>query len=149
MSAALFHALISVAALVGSYLVVHHFVPWTDVLLPIVWLPFVVFTMGLCWFLAANGFFLRDVGQVVGIITTAKLFLSPIFYPITALPEAYRAWLHINPLTFILEQVRAVTIFGTTPDWRGLPAYFAGSATVASLGFAWFQKTRRGFADVI
>jgi lipopolysaccharide transport system permease protein len=100
--------------------------------------------MGLCWFLAATGVYLRDVGQVVGIATTAMLFLSPIFYPITALPEAYRVWLHINPLTFILEQVRAVSIFGSGPDWLGLTFYLVGSVGVAALGFAWFQKTRRG-----
>jgi lipopolysaccharide transport system permease protein len=115
----------------------------------VVWLPFVLLTIGLCWFLAATGVYLRDVGQVVGIVTTAMLFLSPIFYPITALPGAYRPWLYMNPLTFILEQVRAVSIFGIIPDWLGLTFYLVGSVGVAALGFAWFQKTRRGFADVI
>jgi lipopolysaccharide transport system permease protein len=149
MGAALFHAGVSVAVLLVFLAIVQGSVPWTVFLLPVVWLPFVLLTMGLCWFLAATGVYLRDVGQVVGIATTAMLFLSPIFYPITALPEAYRVWLHINPLTFILEQVRAVSIFGSGPDWLGLTFYLVGSVGVAALGFAWFQKTRRGFADVI
>ena len=97
----------------------------------------------------ATNVYLRDIGQVVGIVTTAMLFLSPIFYPITALPEAYRPWMHANPLTFILEQVRATSIFGTTPNWLGLVIYLAASIAIASLGFFWFQKTRKGFADVI
>ena len=149
MGTALFHACVSAAVLLGFLAIVQGSVSWTVVLLPIVWLPFVLLTMGLCWFLAATGVYLRDISQVVGIATTAMLFLSPIFYPITALPEAYRAWLYMNPLTFILEQVRAVSIFGITPDWLGLAFYLIGSIGVAALGFAWFQKTRRGFADVI
>jgi lipopolysaccharide transport system permease protein len=77
------------------------------------------------------------------------LFLSPIFYPIDALPAVYRPWIQINPLTFVLEQVRGVMIFGRPPDWIGLALYGVASAAVAGLGFAWFQKTRRGFADVL
>ena len=149
MGAALFHAGVSIAVLLCFLVIVQGSVAWTVVLLPIVLLPFVLLTMGLCWFLAATGVYLRDVGQVVGIVTMAMLFLSPIFYPITALPEAYRPWIHANPLTFILEQVRAVSIFGNTPNWTGLVLYLAGSGVISSLGFAWFQKTRRGFADVI
>jgi lipopolysaccharide transport system permease protein len=149
MGAAVFHALISMAVLLVFFLVVHHFVHWTVLLLPLVWLPFLLFTMGVCWFLAATGVFVRDIGQIVSIVTTATLFMSPIFYPITALPEGYRNWLYINPLTFILEQVRAVIIFGKPPNWPDLILYLAGSGIIAGLGFAWFQKTRTGFADVI
>ncbi|MHC4337026.1 MAG: ABC transporter permease [Planctomycetota bacterium] len=149
MGAALFHAGVSVAVLLCFIAIIQGSVPWTVLWLPVVWLPFLLFTMGLCWFLAATGVYLRDVGQAVGIITTAMLFLSPIFYPISALPEGYRVWLHVNPLTFILEQVRAVTIFGAPPDWLGLSIYLVGATVVAGLGFAWFQTTRRGFADVI
>jgi lipopolysaccharide transport system permease protein len=149
MGAALFHALVSIGVLLGFFLVVHHFIHWTVLLLPLVWFPFLLFTMGICWFLAATGVFVRDVGQIVGIITTAMLFTSPIFYPLTALPESYRNWLEVNPLTFVLEQVRAVAIFGSSPDWLGLGIYLLGATVFAGLGFAWFQKTRRGFADVI
>jgi lipopolysaccharide transport system permease protein len=85
----------------------------------------------------------------VGIVTTAMLFLSPIFFPISVLPEGYRGWLQINLLTFILEQVRAVASFGTPPDWLRLAIYLLGATVVAGLGLAWFQNTRRGFADVI
>ncbi len=147
--ASIFHAMISTVVLVAFFLIVHGFVPWTALLLPIIWIPFVFFIMGISWFLAATGVFIRDVGHIVGIITTAMLFMSPIFYPITALPEQYRAWLQLNPLTFVLEQSRVVIIKGQLPDWPGLSLYLAGSVILAALGFAWFQKTRRGFADVI
>jgi lipopolysaccharide transport system permease protein len=77
------------------------------------------------------------------------MFLSPIFYPIDALSENYRFLLHLNPLTFVLEQVRAIIVWGQLPDWTGLICYLLASFMVAALGFAWFQKTRKGFADVI
>jgi lipopolysaccharide transport system permease protein len=79
MGAALFHALISVAVLLGFFLAFHHFVHWTVLLLPLVWLPFLLLTLGISWFLAATGVFLRDIGQIVGIVTTAMLFRSPSF----------------------------------------------------------------------
>jgi lipopolysaccharide transport system permease protein len=93
--------------------------------------------------------FLRDLAQTIGIITMVFMFLSPIFYPVTALPERFRSWFMINPLTFVIEETRAVAIFGQMPDWKGLVLYLIGASLVAWFGYAWFQKTRKGFADVI
>jgi lipopolysaccharide transport system permease protein len=145
----MFHSSISVGVLILFFALVHQYIPWTVILLPLVWLPLLFFTLGLSWFLASTGVFVRDIGQVVGIVTTAMLFLSPVFYPIAAIPEEYRPWLHLNPLTFILEQVRNVVIWGAQPDWTGWLLYLFGSFVIGALGFAWFQKTRRGFADVV
>jgi lipopolysaccharide transport system permease protein len=146
---ALFQSLVSLAVLLAAMLLVNGFVHWTVILSPIVLLPIVIVTLGCAWVLASLGVFLRDVGQVVGIVTTIMLFVSPIFYPISALPEAVRPWLLLNPLTFIIEQARAVLIWGRLPDWTGLLIYSACAAMVAWLGFAWFQRTRKGFADVL
>jgi lipopolysaccharide transport system permease protein len=77
------------------------------------------------------------------------LFLSPVFYPISALPEYIRPWMLANPLTFIIEQARAVLIWGQLPNWSGLLIYTLVATVVAWLGYAWFQKTRKGFADVL
>jgi len=77
------------------------------------------------------------------------LFLSPVFYPVSALPEGYRIFIQLNPLTFIIEQSREVVIWGRLPDWAGVAAYAAAGFVAAWLGFAWFQRTRRGFADVL
>ena len=145
----LFHAFINMLVLLIFFAFIHHFIYWTTLLLPLVWLPFVLLIMGISWFLAATGVYIRDVGQIVVVITSILMFLSPIFYPIHALPENYRFWLHLNPLTFILEQVRAIVVWGQLPDWTGLICYLLASFMVAALGFAWFQKARKGFADVI
>lgn len=149
MGSALFHAAMSVGVLLLFLLVLHFALYWTVVFLPLVLLPLVVFTMGVAWFLAAFGVYVRDVSQIVGILTTVLLFLSPIFYPASALPEGLRPYIFLNPLSFIIEQVRAVVIWGELPDWSGLALYLALSLLVAWLGFLWFQKTRRGFADVL
>lgn len=149
LGAAAFHLLVSIAVWLIFYLVFFGVPHLTILLLPLVLLPLVLFTLGLSWMLASLGVYLRDVGQIVGVFTTALLFLSPIFYPVTALPAEYQNLLHLNPLTPVIEQTRQVLVWGKLPDlgfWAG--AMVAGSAA-AWLGFAWFQKTRKGFADVL
>jgi len=105
--------------------------------------------MGFSWFLASLGVFVRDVGQAIGIIATAMLFLSPVFYTMESIPAQWRDFLYLNPLTFIIEQMRAILLHGVLPDWFGLGVYAALSVLIAWLGLFWFQKTRRGFADVL
>ncbi len=149
MGAALFHSLISLGVLLIAFVLFNGYLHWTAVLAPLVVLPLVILTLGLAWMLASLGVFLRDVGQTIGIITTVMMFLAPVFYPITALPEEMRPWIMANPLTFIIEQAREVLIWGRVPDWAGLGAYTAVAMAITWAGYAWFQKTRKGFADVL
>jgi lipopolysaccharide transport system permease protein len=149
MAAALFHSLVSLAVLLVAFALFNGYVNWSAIFLPLVLLPLVVLTTGLAWILASLGVFLRDVGQTIGIITSLLMFLSPVFYPITAVPADIRAVIMANPLTFILEQARDVVIWGHQPDWLGLGIYLLAATVVAWAGFAWFQKTRKGFADVL
>lgn len=146
---ALFHCMVSVLVLLAFNLVLNGIFSMTFFLLPVVLLPLLVLTLGIAWFLASLGVFLRDVGQVVGILTAALLFMSPIFFPAAALPEQIRGWLFLNPLTFIIEQARQVLIWGGMPHWGGLALYLFLSLWVCWGGLAWFQKTRKGFADVL
>ena len=149
MGAALFHSLISLCVLLAAFALFNGYVQWTAVFTPLVLLPLVIITMGLAWILAAIGVFLRDVGQTIGIITTVLMFLSPVFYPVTAVPERFRSFMMANPLTFIIEQSREVLVWGHMPDWLGLGIYTLGATLIAWTGFALFQKTRKGFADVL
>jgi lipopolysaccharide transport system permease protein len=105
--------------------------------------------MGVSWFLASIGVYLRDVAQFVGLLTTALMFLSPIFYPVSALPERLRSLITLNPMASVIEEVRGVLIQGRIPDWKSFTVQLIASLTIAWLGFAWFQKTRKGFADVL
>jgi lipopolysaccharide transport system permease protein len=149
LGSALFHALISVGVWLIAYTLIFGLPHPTILLLPLVLLPLPLLTMGLAWALASLGVYLRDVSQFIGIFTTVTMFLSPIFYPSSALPEDYRHLLLLNPLTIVIEQVRDVLFWGKVPDLPGLAAYLVGAAFIAWLGFAWFQKTRKGFADVL
>lgn len=149
MVAALFHSVISIGVLLVAFVVFNGYMHWTLFFTPLILMPLVILTVGLAWILASFGVFLRDVGQTVGIITTVLMFLSPVFYPINAVPEKFRPFILANPLTFIIEQMREAIIFGQSPNWLGLSIYTLIATLVAWLGYAWFQKTRKGFADVL
>jgi lipopolysaccharide transport system permease protein len=146
---AVFHMLISIIILLLFHWILAGHVAATVLWLPVVILPFILITLGLAWFLAATGVYVRDISQTTGILTTVLLFLSPVFYPASSLPEAYRPYLNLNPLTFIIEQARAVTLWGTRPDFAGLAFYTVIALVFAAIGFWWFQRTRSGFADVL
>ena len=149
MGAALFHSLISLVVLLIAFVMFNGYVHLTALLAPVILLPLLVGTLGFAWMLASLGVFIRDVGQTIGIIMTVIMFLSPIFYPITAVPERFRPWIMANPLTFIIDQAREVLIWGRLPNWGGLAIYLLIALAVAWIGFAGFQKTRKGFADVL
>ena len=149
MGGALFHSLISLGVLLVAFLLFNGYLQWTAVFIPLVLLPLIILTVGLAWMLASLGVFLRDIGQTIGIITTVLTFLSPVFYPVTAVPASFRPVIMANPLTFIIEQARDVLVWGLMPDWFGLVTYTVAALLMAWAGYAWFQKTRKGFADVL
>ncbi len=149
MGASLFHGLVSLGVLLVAFVIFNGFLHWTLIFIPLVLLPLVVLSLGMAWMLASLGVFMRDVGQTIGIITTVLMFLSPVFYPVTAVPAGLRPYIMANPLTFIIEQAREVLIFGHMPNWPGLGIYTLAAILIAWAGYAWFQKTRKGFADVL
>jgi len=146
---ALFHAGISFLVLFSFLLITSHPIEWTIIFLPIILFPLVLLTLGLSWILAAIGVFVRDIGQFIGLVLTMLLFLSPIFYPASALPESIRDYLFLNPLTLIIEQARTVILYGQLPDWSSLILYYLFALLIAWTGLLWFNKTRKGFADVL
>ncbi len=145
----IYHALISLVVWLVAYAIFFGVPHITVIYLPLLIVPFALFIMGINWFLASLGVYLRDVSQFIGVITMSMMFLSPIFYPATALPEAYRHWLYLNPLTPAIEQIRDALFWGKVPDFELLGLYWLSTATISWLGFTWFQKTRKGFADVL
>lgn len=146
---AMFHFLISLAVWLLFYLIFFGIPSLSIVQLPLVILPLVLLTLGVSWLLASLGVYLRDVAQIIGVVTTVLMFLSPIFYPIIALPEEYRPFMQASPLTFVIEQARDTMIWGKSISWNTWWLFTIVSTLVAWGGFAWFQKTRKGFADVL
>ncbi|WP_445146019.1 ABC transporter permease [Dyella sp. Tek66A03] len=146
---ALFHLAISTVVLLVFSLVVRGSIPWTVVLFPIVAAVFIPYVVGLIWLLASLGVFLRDLKQAIGIITAMLMFLAPIFYSKELIPLPYRNLLYLNPLTVIVEASRDVLVWGHMPNWTMLALYAVASSLFAWASFSWFERTRRGFADVL
>lgn len=122
--------------------------PVTAVALPLAWLPLLPLALGLTWLLAGIGTYVRDVGQVLGMAMSALMFLSPIFYPVEALPEAVRGWMGLNPLAGVITDTRAV-LAGSWPDWGRLALALAAHSLLALAGALFFRRVRTGFADVL
>lgn len=149
LGSALFHTGISVLILIVAQQIVSGAPVWTAVFLPFVLLPLVCLALGLSWFLASLGVFLRDIGHTVTLIMQVLFFLTPIFYPREALPERLRFIIDLNPLAPIVDNVRRVSVLGLPPRWEGLAFSMVVGCVVLCLGHAWFAKSKRAFADVI
>lgn len=149
LGSALFHSVMSLLVWLFFYLLLFGLPQPSFLLLPFTFLPLLLLTSGFSWFLAALGVFLRDMSQITTIFTTILMFLSPIFYPVSALPLEVRPVLLLNPIAPALEQVRGALIWGEVPDLKIWTIYLCSTALAAWLGFAWFQISRKGFADVI
>lgn len=145
----LFQALISYSILLLFCLFYYGSIHLSVILLPVILLPFLILLSGLGWFFAALGVFMRDIGQIVTVAVTALMFISPLFFPINALPESIQPYIYLNPIAFIIEQMREVIIWGHMPDWYGLLIYLLVSMLVTLVGYFFFIKTRKGFADVL
>jgi lipopolysaccharide transport system permease protein len=146
---ALVNSLFGLGVLLLGMVLTGHPLFWTALLLPLVWLPLILFTLGCSFFLSALGVFIRDIGATVGVVTTMLLFLTPIFYPLKAVPEEFRVFSMLNPLALFVENSRRVVLWGSVPDW---PLFFLSvifSLLVFTAGFLWFMKSKRGFPDVV
>ncbi len=146
---ALFQFVIGVAVLLVAGWLINGSVPWTAPLIVLVLLPLCLVALAGAWFLASLGVYVRDVAQLTQVATMILLFVSPVFFPVTAVPAQFQQAMRYNPLTFLIEQAREVLVWGRLPDLYGLLAYTLGAFTAAWLGYAWFQATRKGFADVL
>lgn len=146
---ALFHAAISIGVWLAFYVIEFGLPHLTALLLPFLFVPFAFLVMGLTWFLASLGVYLRDVSQIIGIVMSVVMFLAPIFYPQSAVPMEYQRFLLINPLTTVISEARDVLYWGALPNAIGFISYCGWGFLIACLGFAWFQKTRKGFSDVL
>jgi len=149
LGSALFHGLVSLGVWLIAYLILFGEPHLTVLFLPLVIVPLLLYVMGVTWCLASLGVYMRDVAQIVSLATTVMMFLSPIFYPVSVLPEGYRHILLANPLTPVITAARDVLFWGKLPDWPLLSLHLVIATIVAWIGFVWFQKTRKGFADVL
>ena len=149
LGSALFHGAISLGLVVLGNLLLTGQISWTLPLLPLVALPLVFLALGVGWLLASLGVFVRDIGYTVALVVQVMFFATPIFYPIERVPGKFGAVIRLNPLASIVENFRRVILWGQLPSWPGLAAWTALTFVIMVLGYAWFMKTKKAFADVI
>lgn len=146
---AIFHLSVNLAILLLGQLLIVHSVPMTWLWMPIVLLPLIPVTAGFSWLVSSLSVYLRDMAHIVPLALTVLMFLSPIFYSMEMVPERYRFYLLLNPITVVMEQVRRVAILGRHPEIEQLALYTSASLGLMYAGYWWFSRTKRGFADVL
>ena len=132
----------------GAWLVLGN-LSWSMLLLPLIIVPLLLFTSGIAFLVASLGVYVRDTQYVVGIVLQILFFITPVFYPINAVPENFQVYLEMNPLTVFIEQARNVFLYGNMPDWSFLGIATLVSLAILQLGFFFFFRTKKGFADVL
>lgn len=145
----LVHALINMVILIIATNIFVKTSSWTIILAFLVLVPLLMFVLGLSLLVSSLGVYIRDLSNTVGLITTVLFYITPIFYPISAVPEFLRPYMYINPLTSVVENFRSVVIWGNAPDWNGLLINFVVSYVILSIGYNVFKKVQRGFSDVL
>ena len=146
---ALFHALMNFAVYVLlSWVLISRF-EWSTFLAPLMLIPLAFVGLAIAYLFSSMAVFFRDLSQMVGVMATAMLFLSSAIVPVEALPKNYQFVFALNPLTFIIDQMRAVAFWGRSPDWSGLALYSVLAFIALIVSYALFQRVRGGFADVV
>jgi lipopolysaccharide transport system permease protein len=149
LGASVFHTAISLLLLILAWAIAHGGAPLAILFIPWLLLPLCLITVGCGWLLAAVAVYFRDLGQIVSFVSKALLFFSPIFYPASSVPEPFRSLMQLNPLTYVIENIRATLIRGELPELHEYLIYLLVSLAIAWAGFGCFQKLRAGFADVL
>ena len=149
LSSAVFHALTSLSVLVIFQIICFHSLPVTFLWLPLVWMPLLLGCLALTWVLAALGVFLRDLGQAIGTAVTMAMFLSPIFYPTSALPLRWQPILNLNPLAQVITETRRVVISGSPPRIAFIVVGTVIAVCMCELAYRFFLKSKKAFADVV
>jgi len=147
--AALGNQLFATVALLLATLIIRQRLELTAFWLPVLIIPQLVFALGAAWLIASLGVFLRDISQGVALLLMAWMYLTPIIYPESMVPDRFRTFINSNPFTPLVRSYRHIFLDGMAPDWRGL-AYFSAFALVIFIfGYWWFARTRKSFADVV
>ena len=147
--ASLANQLFGTLALLAMSLIIQRTIHPTVLWLPVLIAPQLLLTFGVAWLVASLGVFLRDIVQGIALVLMVWMYLTPIIYPESIVPEKFRSFINANPFTHLIRSYRNIMLEGVAPDWRGL-AYFTGFALIIFIfGYWWFARTRKNFADVL
>lgn len=146
---ALFNAIITIGIWLVCYVLIIGMPKITFLLFPFALLPLVIFSLAISYLLASLGAYIKDINQITGLIATALMFLSPIFYPISAIPPAFQSIMKLNPLTPAVEGLRDVMYWGHNLSLENFVLNLIFSLIILVVSFLFFTKTKKGFADVL
>jgi len=144
-----FHFLVGISLIIFVVLMKTAALPAAIIALPLIVLPLALVALGFAYAFSALGVYLRDLGQLVGFFAMTLLFLSPVFYPVSAVPQEWQWVIALNPIATFIELTRGVLLFGAWPAVSSLASVWVLGLTTVWIGFFWFQRTRKGFADVL
>ena len=147
--AALGNQLFATVALLIAMIIVRQRLELTAFWLPVLLIPQLVFALGVAWLVASLGVFLRDITQGITLLLMAWMYLTPIIYPESVVPERFRVYINFNPFTSLIRSYRHIFLDGAGPDWRGLAYFTAFALLIFVFGYWWFARTRKSFADVV
>ena len=149
MGSALFHAFISLLVWTAFYFLIYGRLNETSILLPFILFPLIILVVGVAWVLSSIGVYISDISHVIGLAISGLMFISPIFYPLDSVPEEFRFIIQLNPISIPIEMTRDILYFGVIPSFKIYFFYLLISSLIAVLGYVFFQKTRKGFGDVL
>jgi len=147
--AAILNQLFGTIALLLGMILIRHELHATLVYLPLLLIPQFIATLGGAWLLASLGVFIRDIVQGTTLVLMAWMYLTPIIYPESIVPQAYRRIINLNPFSALIRSYRRIFLEGLPPDWTGLLYFLAFALMAFLLGYWWFARSRKNFADVV
>ncbi len=147
--AALGNQLFATVALLIATIIVRQRLELTAFWFPVLLIPQLLFALGAAWLVASLGVFLRDIAQGITLLLMAWMYLTPIIYPESLVPDRFRPLIDFNPVTPLVRNYRGIFLDGLTPDWRGLTYFTAFAVVIFLFGYWWFARTRKSFADVV
>lgn len=147
--ASLVNAGITALIVLAGNLAINGVVHWTAIFFPLVLAPYLIFVTALVMLIGACGVFLRDLSQIVALLITVSLFLTPVFYPLDAVPAQFQILMRLNPLTSVVETSRSVLLLGVMPNFGSMALYAACALASLAAAFWVFRRLRGGFADVL
>lgn len=122
---------------------------WMAWLMPLVLLPLFLYGLGIALLLSSLGVYVRDIGQAMPALGSLLMFLTPIFYPLSAVPESLRAGFAMNPLTWGAEALRSLLLSGIWPPLDIWGIHLLISLFFCIFSFIIFVRIQKGFADVL
>ena len=143
------YTVISIAVMLLFQFAAVHSLPWTTLLLPLMFLPFMAFVVGMSWFLCAIGAFTRDAGYLMINVVPLFMFATPVFYPQSSLPPPFDFWIYVNALTGYVEVMRDIVLLGRLPDWHVYAWTLFTSVFTFYFGYWFFDRYRNVIVDVI